>query len=230
MTTVVTEVRPSEGLGVLHLFFETGPEVDAAGVSDALAAARTDGCQAFAFAVLGHKAELGVMALGPELWRLHRLQADLVAAGLVLVDSYVSLTEVSEYSRGLPEDALRERLYPTLPPPGKTVMCFYPMSKKREGDQNWYTLPFERRKELMYGHGKTGREFAGRVVQLITGSVGLDDWEWGVTLFAADPVDLKSIVYKMRFDEASALYAEFGPFVTGLIAPVEELLARLAPR
>jgi chlorite dismutase len=224
---VVAEVRPSEGLGVLHLFFDAGPDVEAPRVGAAIDAARAEGCQAFSFAVLGHKAALGVMALGPELWRLHRLQTDLVQAGLVLVDSYVSLTEVSEYSRGLPEETLRERLYPTLPPPGKGVMCFYPMSKKREGDQNWFTLPFERRKELMYGHGKTGREFAGRVVQLITGSVGLDDWEWGVTLFAADPVDLKAIVYQMRFDEASARYADFGPFITGLIAPAEEILARL---
>lgn len=223
-------VTPSEGLGVVHLFCDRGPEVDGAAVVRAVEACRADGHQVVTFAVLGHKAELGFMALGPDLWRLQQLQAELVAAGLVLVDSYVSLTEVSEYSRGMPPEALRERLYPTLPPPGKTVMCFYPMSKKREGDQNWFVLPFERRKELMYGHGRTGREFAGRVVQLITGSTGLDDWEWGVTLFAADPVDLKAIVYQMRFDEASALYADFGPFTTGLIAPIEEVLERLGVR
>ena len=89
------------------------------------------------------------------------------------------------------------------------------------------SLPFEQRKDLMFGHGKLGREFAGRILQLITGSVGLDDYEWGVTLFAEDPVDLKECVYQMRFDEASALYAEFGPFVTGLLGSVEEILDRV---
>ena len=79
----------------------------------------------------------------------------------------------------------------------------------------------------MYGHGKKGREYAGRILQVITGSTGLDDWEWGVTLFAADPVDLKQCVYEMRFDPASAVYAEFGPFITGLLAPVDEVLARV---
>jgi chlorite dismutase len=101
------------------------------------------------------------------------------------------------------------------------------MSKKREGEANWYRLSFEERKELMYGHGKVGREFAGKILQLITGSVGLDDWEWGVTLFATDPVDLKDCVYRMRFDEGSAVYAEFGPFVTGLIGLPEEVLDRV---
>ena len=101
------------------------------------------------------------------------------------------------------------------------------MSKRRSAEANWFTLPFDERKELMYGHGKKGREYAGRVVQLITGSTGLDDWEWGVTLFGDDPVSLKQIVYEMRFDPASALYAEFGPFVTGLVAPVDEVLRRV---
>ena len=82
----------------------------------------------------------------------------------------------------------------------------------------------------MYGHGKVGREFAGRILQLITGSVGLDDWEWGVTLFAENPVDLKECVYKMRFDPASARYAEFGPFITGLLAPIDEVLQRVGLR
>jgi chlorite dismutase len=101
------------------------------------------------------------------------------------------------------------------------------MSKRRQPGGNWYSLPYDERKELMHGHGKKGREYAGRILQVITGSTGLDDWEWGVTLFAADPVDLKQCVYEMRFDAASAVYAEFGPFFTGLLAPVDELMSRL---
>jgi len=178
--------------------------------------------------VVAHgKADLGFLALGPDLWRLQQLQAELRAAGLEVADSYVSLTEVSEYAQGMPVEMREPRLYPQLPPEGKTALCFYPMSKRREVEQNWYSLPFDERKELMYGHGKKGREYAGRILQVITGSTGLDDWEWGVTLFAADPVDLKQCVYEMRFDPASAVYAEFGPFITGLLAPVDEVLARV---
>ena len=103
------------------------------------------------------------------------------------------------------------------------------MSKRRGDKDNWYTLPYEAREELMRGHGKTGRTFAGRVLQLITGSTGLDDWEWGVTLFGVHPDDLKDTVYTMRFDEASALYAEFGPFYTGLVGEVEDVLSQLVP-
>jgi hydrogen peroxide-dependent heme synthase len=98
------------------------------------------------------------------------------------------------------------------------------MSKRRVPGQNWYELPYDERKELMLGHGKVGRTFHGRVLQLITGSTGIDDWEWGVSLFAAHPDDLKDVVYTMRFDEASARFAEFGPFFTGLVAPVDEVL------
>ena len=101
------------------------------------------------------------------------------------------------------------------------------MSKRRKVGQNWYTLPYDERDQLMRGHGKTGARSPGRVLQLITGSTGLDDWEWGVTLFAERPDDLKDVVYTMRFDEASATYAEFGPFFTGLVAPIDELLASL---
>ena len=142
-----------------------------------------------------------------------------------MVDSYVSLTELSEYAQGVPE-ALREaRLHPQLPPDDKPAWCFYPMSKRREPEQNWYTLPYDDRKELMLEHGASGRNFAGRVLQVITGSAGLDDYEWGVTLFAQHPDDLKEVVYTMRFDRASAHYAEFGPFYTGMVAPVAEVLA-----
>ncbi len=141
----------------------------------------------------------------------------------MVVDSYVSLTEVSEYAAGIPDEMKQTRLYPTLPPEGMTAFCFYPMSKRR-GDaegSNWFSMPFEERKAMMYGHGAVGRTFAGRIVQLITGSTGIDDWEWGVTLFGVHPDDLKECVYTMRFDEGSARFAEFGPFLTGMVAPVE---------
>ena len=101
------------------------------------------------------------------------------------------------------------------------------MSKRREAVGNWFTLPYDRRKELMYEHGTSGRKFRGRVVQVITGSTGVDDYEWGVTLFAEHLDDLKEVVYTMRFDEASAVYAEFGPFYTGLVAPTKVVFDRL---
>ena len=101
------------------------------------------------------------------------------------------------------------------------------MSKRRGEQDNWFRLPFEKRRELMYEHGTSGRAFSGRVLQVITASTGLDDFEWGVTLFCAHPDDLKDVVYTLRYDEASAVYAEFGPFYVGMVAPVEELVARL---
>ena len=224
---MVEPIQPSEGWGCLHLFCVVDDNADREAILSAVKSCQEDDHQVIPFAVLGHKADLGFMALGPDLWRLQQLQTELRAAGLDFADSYVSLTEVSEYSKGMPVDTLEARLHPHLPPPGKKAMCFYPMSKKREPGANWFALPFDERKELMYGHGKVGREFAGKILQLITGSVGLDDWEWGVTLFAEDPADLKECVYRMRFDEASATYAEFGPFVTGLVALPEEVLDRV---
>ena len=220
-------VSPSVGWGALHLFCRLPAGVDAEAVAAAVKAARSDDHQVVTFAVLGHKADVGFFALGPDLWRLRDLQAALQAAGAELVSSYVSLTEVSEYAVGMPDQMKNARLYPRLPPEGMPAICFYPMSKRRQEGQNWYLLPYEDRRDLMHGHGAVGRGFAGRVVQLITGSTGLDDWEWGVTLFGRTPDDLKEVVYTMRFDEASARYAEFGPFYTGLVADVDELLARL---
>ncbi len=217
-------VVSAQGWGVLHLFLKIGPQLDREAVIAAVKACQADDHQVVTFAVLGHKADVGVMALGPDLWRLRRLQAELTAAGLTVADSYVSLTEVSEYAQGVPPERLEPRLHPKLPPEGKRVICFYPMSKRRDVAGNWYMLPYEERRDLMESHGRKGREFAGRVVQLVTGSTGIDDWEWAVTLFAADPADLKACVYEMRFDPASAIYAEFGIFVTGLIGPVEQIL------
>ena len=221
-------LSPSIGWGVVHLFWRSTSHVDADAVVSAVKRCVADDHQVVSFAVLGHKADVGTMAMGPDLWRLRTLQGELQAAGLELVDSYVSMTEVSEYAQGMPEAMLQARLYPQLPPEGMRAMCFYPMSKRRgigHDDHNWFTAPFADRERLMKEHGASGRKFAGRIVQLITGSAGLDDYEWGVTLFAKDPADLKNVVYTMRFDEASAVYAEFGPFITGLIADIDVVLA-----
>jgi len=174
--------------------------------------------------MLGHKCDLAFMALSDDLRVLRRFQTAVQHAGLDVVDSYVSLTEVSEYAAGMPAEMLQPRLHPVLPPEGKPAFCFYPMSKRRTVEGNWFTLPFDDRKKLMHEHGASGRRFAGRVVQVITGSTGLDDYEWGVTLFATHPDVLKEVVYTMRFDEASAVYAEFGAFYTGIVTPVAELV------
>ena len=249
---------PSIGWGVLHLFYRVDrarAEREPGGakrIADAVSSLEADGHQALCMAVLGHKADLGVMALGPDLARLQAFQADLLGAPLEPVWSYVSLTELSEYGATEDDERTRlaaeehlegaalderlatwreriehyreQRLHPRLP--AKQVCCFYPMSKRRTGDANWYELPFAQRKELMGGHARVGRSYAGRVLQLITGSTGIDDWEWGVTLLADDVVALKEIVYEMRFDPVSARYADFGPFFTGLVLPVAAACAR----
>ncbi len=170
--------------------------------------------------------------------------------------SYLSQTERSEYmtgreeyiketllgekgmSEGTPEfdGALKEfetraahylkfRLYPVMP--DWPVVCFYPMSKRRTGGDNWYSLDFARRRELMSGHARVGREYSGRILQLITGSTGLDEYEWGVTLLAKDTIDVKAIVYEMRFDEVSARYGEFGDFYIGIQLPLDVLFRRI---
>ena len=215
---------PSVGLGVLHLFCTVGPSADRAAIEAAVKEATEDDLQVVPVAVLGHKADLCLMVLGPDWWRLKAFQTAVGAAGLTVIDSYVSLTELSEYAKGLPEAMASARLHPQLPPEGMSAWCFYPMSKRRDPEQNWYALPFDERKELMYEHGASGRAFAGRIVQLITGSTGVDDYEWGVTLFAQKPDDLKEVVYTMRFDTASTLYAEFGPFVAGAVGTLDEVL------
>jgi len=218
---------PTNGWAVLHLFAKLTPASDAQAILSALKNAEAGQHQLVCFSVFGHKADLGFLAIGPDWVRLRRLQSGLQAAGLELVYSYVSFTEVSEYASGLPAERLADRLYPKLPPAGKRAICFYPMSKRRWEQNNWYRLDFERRKALMIEHGRSGRRFAGRVVQLVTGSTGVDDFEWGVTLFAERPDDLKETVYTMRFDEASALYGEFGPFYSGVVGLPEEVLAEV---
>jgi chlorite dismutase len=212
------------GLAVLHLFFCIGPLTDREMVLAALGDAADGEAQVVTAALLGHKADVAVMLSCTDQWHLRRVQTALVEAGLELVDSYVSMTELSEYAKGIPDEMQQARLYPQLPPEGKPAFCFYPMSKRRNVGANWYELDYDRRKELMYEHGASGRRFAGRVTQLITGSTGLDEYEWGVTLFCERPDDVKEIVYTMRYDEASAQYGEFGPFYVGMVAAPEVVL------
>ena len=129
-----------------------------------------------------------------------------------------------EVERGNPH--VQKRLYPTLPA-DMPYVCFYPMSKRRDAHQNWYTLPLDERSRLMREHGGTGRRYAGRVLQIITGAIGFDAWEWGVTLFAGDPLEFKKLVAEMRFDEASAKYAEFGDFFVGKVVLESQLASAL---
>lgn len=262
---MVLSVAPSEGWGVLHLFFHVRREL----LSGAEGAARDfatrimafnerQDYQVLAFSVLGQKADFGLMALGPDLAALDGFAIELAGSplGQVLVPaaSYLSLTETSEYTstdaderarladQGLTEgtpdfeaamESFRNRmatytehkLHPQLP--RRRLISFYPMSKRRVPEQNWYALDFKERKRLMAGHAEVGRAHRGKILQLITGSVGLDDWEWAVTLLADDPVAIKDVVYEMRFDEVSARYSEFGPFVTGLVTDPQDLMRHL---
>jgi chlorite dismutase len=215
---------PTSGWSVLHLFCRITQDLDTAALRKATESAEADGYQVVPAAILGHKADLCFMVLGPDQWRLRTFQTSVQIAGAHPVQSYVSLTEVSEYAAGLPDELRQARLFPQLPPEGMAAFCFYPMSKRRGPEHNWYALEFDARKELMLGHGKVGRTFHGRVLQVITGSTGLDDYEWGVTLFGVHPDDLKDCVYQMRFDEASARYAEFGPFYDGMVGTLDEVL------
>jgi peroxiredoxin len=180
-----------------------------------------------------------------------RLLASPLGPALVPTYSFVSITEISEYvpsveqygkklvaegdAEGSPAFAAklkaygdrlpmmnRQRLTPDFPPYPAT--CFYPMNKKRKVGENWFLLSYEERNKMMAEHAKSGMTFAGKVQQLITVGLGLDDWEWGVTLWAKNPQYLTEIVYRMRFDEASARYAEFGPFFTSYVTTPAEML------
>ena len=110
-----------------------------------------------------------------------------------------------------------------IEPPARRHVCFYPMNKRRGEQKNWYAESMEERARMMLDHGRIGRQYAGQVTQVITGAIGFDDWEWGVDLFADDPLVFKKLIYEMRFDEASAWYAEFGPFYVGLQFSASEL-------
>lgn len=130
-------------------------------------------------------------------------------------------TKLKQYERRF-EIMRKQRLQPDLPI--WPSICFYPMNKRRQPEANWFRLPFEERERLMREHGESGMKFAGKVTQLVTAAMGLDDWEWGVTLWARNPEFLKEIVYRMRYDEASARFAEFGPFYVGYLSSPGEIL------
>lgn len=187
------------------------------------------------YKVIGQKADLMFMFLRPTIEELSDLETELnkskFAAYLVPAYSHVSVVELSKYKPqkdGVDPETLPEtqaRLKPILPK--WNHMSFYPMDRRRQGDENWYTLEKSDRGKLLYEHSKTGRQYAGKVKQVITGSIGFDDWEWGVTLFAHDVLQLKKIVYEMRFDEATSRYGEFGPFFVGQHLAKEDIQAYL---
>ena len=221
---------PSLGLAVAHLFWKPGPLAEREAVAEAVHSVASETDQVIVAAMLGHKADLATMMLSSDQWRIRRFQTTMTEAGMELVDSYLSFTELSEYNPDPPEELRSARLYPRLPPEGKPAFCFYPMSKRRNVEQNWFSLEFDRRKELMYEHGMSGRRFSGRVLQVVTGSTGVDDHEWGVTLFCEHPDDVKEVVYTLRFDEASAVYAEFGTFYVGMVADIDSALDEIGVR
>ncbi|SEH13143.1 chlorite dismutase [Natronorubrum sediminis] len=189
------------------------------------------------FAILGHKADLLVLHLRPTLEDVDALERRFEQTALAefteRTDSYVSVTEVSGYMSQdyFDDDAevedtgiaryIESRLKPEIP--DSEFVNFYPMNKRRGPEDNWYDLPFDERAEHLSSHGDIGREYAGRVTQIISGSLGLDDFEWGVTLFADDPTDVKELLYEMRFDPSSSRFAEFGRFLSGRRFPPENL-------
>lgn len=252
MSIAPEPVVPSSGWGVAHLLLRALPgEGSGIGMQAALRAF-TEAApqnQVRAFSVLGGRADLGMMLVAPNLHDLDVAVKGVTAGPVEVVYSYLSITEESEYRATEDDERARlielgesdvegklaewseriahyreMRVHPDVPV--RKLLCFYPMSKRREGDDNWFALTFDERKALMMGHGTLGRKYAGRVTQLITGSTGLDDWEWGVTLFSDDLAALKEIVYEMRFDEVSARFGEFGPFYVGLIMEPADVLDR----
>ncbi|MEX2416091.1 MAG: hydrogen peroxide-dependent heme synthase [Paenibacillaceae bacterium] len=182
------------------------------------------------YTIVGQKADFVMMHLRETLEELNELETQynklLFAAYTYPSHSYVSVVELSNYVNQPGIDPLENpeiiaRLKPALPKTNH--ICFYPMNKKREGNDNWYSLTIDERKAMMRKHGMIGRQYAGKVKQIITGSVGFDDWEWGVTLFADDALQFKKLVYEMRFDEVSARFGEFGEFFVGNLLSLEKL-------
>ena len=216
------------------------------------------GGQSAAFWLLGHKGDLILVHFRKsfdELSDVERRLAQLQLSDyLETTTSYLSVVELGLYessvktydalaARGIepysPEwskeieevlvrqrEAMASRLFPDMPP--HKYLCFYPMDRKRGEEKNWYRLPMAERQRQMHEHGMVGRRYAGEVKQIISGSIGFDDWEWGVDLFADDPLVFKKLIYEMRFDEVSAEYALFGSFFIGIRCPASELAARLA--
>lgn len=175
-----------------------------------------------AYTIVGQKADFVFMHLRETLEELNAVETafnkTIFAQYTTKAYSYVSIVELSNYMGSNGGDPMEnpeivKRLKPILPQ--NKYICFYPMNKKRDLADNWYMLSMEERRALMRSHGLIGRSYAGKVKQIITGSVGLDDWEWGVTLFSDDALQFKKLVYEMRFDEVSARYGEFGTFYVG---------------
>lgn len=198
------------------------------------------------FSLLGHKGDLLILHFRRSFDELNaaemRLAATRLADFLEPTTSYLSVVELGLYEatvrlyatlrdKGIRPDtaewvqavdaelarqrqAMATRLWPQIPP--RRYLCFYPMDKKRGELKNWYQVPLTERQQMMSAHGLIGRRYAGQVTQIISGSIGFDDWEWGVDLFADDPLVFKKLVYEMRFDEASAIYGLFGTFYVGL--------------
>lgn len=207
-----------------------------------------------AYSMVGHKADLMFIHFRETAAEAHMAELELATLEinryLIPTSSYFSVVELGLYEssvktfRALEEqglephgeewkasinetlerqkEAMATRLYPKIPQ--ATYVCFYPMDRKRGESKNWYEVPIEERQRMMHDHGMVGRRYAGEVKQIITGSVGLDDWEWGVDLFANDPLVFKKLIYEMRFDEVSAVYALFGTFYVGLRLTPERLL------
>ncbi|WP_100374238.1 hydrogen peroxide-dependent heme synthase [Bacillus sp. FJAT-45037] len=183
------------------------------------------------YTVVGQKADMMFMLLRPTMEEINEIENAFnktrFAEFTIPTYSYVSVVELSNYMAGESDEDpyenphVRARLYPELPK--AKHICFYPMDKRREGDDNWYMASMEDRRAMMRSHGMIGRSYAGKVKQVITGSVGFDDWEWGVTLFADDVLQFKKLVYEMRFDEVSARFGEFGSFYVGNILTQENL-------
>jgi hydrogen peroxide-dependent heme synthase len=237
---------------------EQARALEQASVTFAAMARREDGESAF-FTELGHKGDLIAIHFRrslDELAEAERALADLaLSESLEASASYLSVIEIGLYEatlklqnelvgRGLNPDSpqwreavtveiaaqrhkLASRLWPRIPQ--RRYVCFYPMNKRRAGQDNWYTLPLAERQRLMHDHGLIGRRYAGQVNQIISGSTGLDDWEWGVDLFADDPMVFKKLIYEMRFDESSARYAEFGSFHVGIRLASAELARLMGP-
>jgi hydrogen peroxide-dependent heme synthase len=211
------------------------------------------GGQSALFSLLGHKGDLMLVHFRDTFDELNQVELDLgrlrLSDYLEPTTSYLSIIELGLYEstlktyktlaeRGIEphseewkqaiqetiarqKEAMKPRLFPPMPP--NRYICFYPMDRKRGEDKNWYMLPMEERQRQMNEHGMVGRRYAGEVKQIITGSIGFDDWEWGVDLFADDPLVFKELIYEMRFDEVSAIYALFGTFYVGLRCPANRL-------
>lgn len=182
------------------------------------------------YAIVGQKADLIFMHLRETLQELNDIENAFNRSAFgkfaKKAYSYVSVVELSNYMGQPGVDPMQvpeivARLKPTLPK--SSHICFYPMNKKRDLQDNWYMLSMEDRKAMMRSHGMIGRGYAGKVKQIITGSVGFDDWEWGVTLFSDDALQFKKLVYEMRFDEVSARFGEFGSFFVGNLLTGESL-------